>query len=419
MEIHLLDFFNWKSITHSYTPTIFILVLLMNTHSKLWVLFLGRLETEKGFDLIFDFINQYPGKELPFELYIFGSGSYEKWLLELSHHFKQIHFFGRKPLSEVERYLDNIDYCLMPSRFLETFWLSAINVLKRGIPVVGFKKWGLFPFIPEEYAIDQCKGSNDLAKFATMLIQLQKEKTEKKSDFYQELAEKSKAIAQNYTKEKRFEHFKELTADLKGKKIVLVSDFINKIGGIETYLHDVKTLLEKEGYKVKLFGSRCPKGRIGKLKKLFGIGLSTLNLWESIRFSIFIKKEKPDLIRYHSMIRRNGRLPLWFTRKNRAKKWMMYHDFGYFTPYPHQLSDTKQIKTPLSLRHYLAMANTKNPIRKFLICGKYLTLTCLKKQLKKQIDLHLVPSAFIVPIVEKSFGLPIEKISDFNHFIQE
>ena len=132
MEFHLLDFFNWKSITHSYTPTIFILVLLMNTHSKLWLLFLGRLETEKGFDLIFDFINQYPGKELPFELYIFGSGSYEKWLLELSHHFKQIHFFGRKPLSEVERYLDNIDYCLMPSRFLETFWLSAINVLKRG-----------------------------------------------------------------------------------------------------------------------------------------------------------------------------------------------------------------------------------------------------------------------------------------------
>ena len=248
-----------------------------------------------------------------------------------------------------------------------------------------------------------------------MLIQLQKEKTEKKSDFYQELAEKSKAIAQNYTKEKRFEHFKELTADLKGKKIVLISDFINKIGGIETYLHDVKTLLEKEGYKIKLFGSNCPKGRIGKLKKLFGIGLSALNLWEAIRFSIFIRKEKPDLIRYHSMIRRNGRLPLWFTRRNTAKKWMMYHDFGYFTPYPHQLSDTKQIKTPLSLKHYLAMANTKNPIKKFLICGKYLTLSCLKKQ----IDLHLVPSAFIVPIVEKSFGLPIEKISDFNHFIQE
>ncbi|MBQ9553746.1 glycosyltransferase [bacterium] len=60
--------------------------------------------------------------------------------MELSNRFKQIHYFGWKPLSEVERYLKNIDYCLMPSRFLETFGLSAINVLKRGIPVVGFKK---------------------------------------------------------------------------------------------------------------------------------------------------------------------------------------------------------------------------------------------------------------------------------------
>lgn len=42
----------------------------------------------------------------------------------------------------------------------------------------------------------------------------------------------------------------------------MVSDFINKIGGIETYIHDVKALLEAEGYQVKLFGSKCPKGRL-------------------------------------------------------------------------------------------------------------------------------------------------------------
>ena len=120
-------------------------------HNKLWLLFLGRLETEKGFDLIFDFINQYPEKELPFEIYIFWSWSYEEWVLELSHRFKDVHYFWWKPLSDVERYLENIDYCLMPSRFIETFWLSAINVLKWGIPVVGFKKWWLVPFIPDEY----------------------------------------------------------------------------------------------------------------------------------------------------------------------------------------------------------------------------------------------------------------------------
>lgn len=391
----------------------------MNKSTKLWLLFLGRLETEKGFDLIFDVINQYPGKELPFEIYIFGSGSYEKGILELTHRFKQIHFFGRKPLAEVERYLENIDYCLMPSRFLETFWLSAINVLKRGIPVVGFKKGGLVPFIPDEYALEQCKGSTDLAKLATMLNKLQQEKGEKKADFYQALAEKNKAIAQNYSKDKWSEHFQELSSNTQGKKIVLVSDFINKIWGIETYIHDVKAILQAKGYEVKLFGSTCPKGKWWKLKKLFGIGFACGNLWQAIRFYKFIKKEKPDLIRYNSMLRWNGRLPLRITRNSKAKKRMMYHDFGYFTPYPHQLSDTQQIKTPLSLKHYLAMASTSNIFKKLLICGKYLTLNLLKKQLKKQIDLHLVPSAFIVPIVEKSFSISQGEVQDFNHFLQE
>ncbi|MDO4714341.1 MAG: glycosyltransferase [bacterium] len=81
-------------------------------------------------------IKSYQGSDLPFDLYIFGKGSYENELLELGNQFSQIHFFGWKALEEVQRYLSNIDYCLMPSKCLETFGLSAINVLQWGIPVV-------------------------------------------------------------------------------------------------------------------------------------------------------------------------------------------------------------------------------------------------------------------------------------------
>lgn len=119
------------------------------------------------------------------------------------------------------------------------------------------------------------------------------------------------------------------------------------------------------------------------------------------------------------MLRRNGWLPLAFTRSCKAEKRMMYHDFGYFTPYPHQLSTIKEIKTPLRLKHYLHMAKTKNPLKKLLICGKYLTLGLLKTKLKKQISRHLVPSAFMVPIVEQSFELPKGKTEAFNHFLQD
>ena len=59
---------------------------------KVGLLYLGRLEKEKGFDLILDMIKKYEG-DLPFELYVFGKGSREISLLELQKKYKQIHFF--------------------------------------------------------------------------------------------------------------------------------------------------------------------------------------------------------------------------------------------------------------------------------------------------------------------------------------
>ncbi len=386
--------------------------------APLWLLFLWRLEQEKGFDLIFDFINQYPNKELPFELYIFWSWSYEQGLLELSYRFKQIHYFWWKPLTEVERYLDNIDYCLMPSKFLETFWLSAINVLKRWIPVIWFKKGGLIPFIQDRYDISQCKWSSDFSKFSEMILKLQEEKENNPSTFYKDLAKSSILTASKYTKEKRFENFKLLSSDLKGKKIVMVSDFINKIWGIETYIHDVKEILEKEGYEVKLFWNTCPKWRRGKYKKLFWIWIGLFNIIDAIKFRAFIRKENPDLIRYHSMIRWMGWMPLYFTRNYKAKKWMMYHDFWYFTPYPHKLYETKGLEK-LTFKNYLNLAHTKNPLKLLMVSWKYASLNLLIHQLKNQIDLHLTPSEFMVPIVSKAFWISKEKVKAFNHFLQD
>ena len=41
---------------------------------KVGLLYLGRLEKEKGFDLILNMVEKYK-KELPFELYVFGKGT--------------------------------------------------------------------------------------------------------------------------------------------------------------------------------------------------------------------------------------------------------------------------------------------------------------------------------------------------------
>ncbi|MBQ9553745.1 hypothetical protein IJU97_01975 [bacterium] len=62
-----------------------------------------------------------------------------------------------------------------------------------------------------------------------MLLKLEEEKRTQNKSFYEALALHSKQVAEKYTKEKWFEHFQSLSFDFKLKKIVMVSDFINKI----------------------------------------------------------------------------------------------------------------------------------------------------------------------------------------------
>lgn len=101
----------------------------------LGLLYYGRLETEKGFDAVMELIPLLPQAEF----FIFGTGSLESQLLSLTSQ-KNVHYFGRQTLEKIKSYLGNIDYCLMPSECLETFGLSALNALSRGIPVIGYKK---------------------------------------------------------------------------------------------------------------------------------------------------------------------------------------------------------------------------------------------------------------------------------------
>jgi hypothetical protein len=112
-------------------------------------------------------------------------------------------------------------------------------------------------------------------------------------------------------------------------------------------------------------------------------------------------------------------MPIRDSRNSKAEKRMMYHDLGYFFPFPSKLEREEQIKTPLSFSNFVSSAQTRNPIKKLAMTGKYILLRLIKKQLKKRIDLHIVPSEFIKPILHKSYGITEEKITILPHFIQD
>jgi hypothetical protein len=114
-----------------------------------------------------------------------------------------------------------------------------------------------------------------------------------------------------------------------------------------------------------------------------------------------------------------GRAPVQVSRYSKAKKRMMFHDLGYFYPFPSQLTSEHQIKTPFTLKHFLSSYKTNNPLKKLAIIGKYFSLRLIKNQLQKRMDTFLVPSDFMKDIVHKSYQVENEKIKVFPHFIQE
>lgn len=385
----------------------------------LWLLYFGRLEKEKWFDALIEMIELFKKnkQELPCELFVFGAGSGEQIIQELANTDKNIHFFWRQSLATIKRYVENCSYCLMPSECLESFGLSALNAMKRWLPVIWYAKWGLKDFISPKLDLTHQQWTTTGQKLHHLITSLKTPliKGETKGDLE---INWNTFILSSYNKDSRIVRFHAL-AGKKVQKVMIVSDFINKVWGIETYINDAKELLEQHGYEVQLCWWTVPSGPIGKIAKYLGIITGMGNFWEAIHLQDKIKKTQPDLIRYNSTMRYLGRAPIWISKNSTAKKWMMYHDLGYFYPFPSLLTHEHQIKTPFTFQHFLASFPTKNPLKKLAIIGKYLSLYLIKNQTKKRMDTFLVPSPFMKEILHKSYTIDNKNIEIFPHFIQE
>ena len=375
----------------------------------LGLLYFGRLEKEKWFDGIIEMIELF-WKDLPCKFFIFGAWSREKRIQELASKNKNIHFFWRQNLETIKRYVENCKYCLIPSECLESFGLSALTAIKLWLPPIGYAKWGLKDFISKELDLTYQQWTTTGQKLYNLIKELV---SKKKLNILN-----SEFSILNYTKDSRLVRFHALGGK-NVKKILIVSDFINRIWWIETYINDVKELLEHHGYQVELCGWTVPSWPLGKFVKYLWIITGLGNFWEAIKLQRKIKRLQPDLIRYNSVMRYLGRAPVQISKYSSAKKRMMFHDLGYFYPFPSQLTSEQQIKTPCTLKYFLSSYATKNPVKKLAIVGKYALLCLIKKQLQKRMDVFLVPSDFMKDIVHKSYNIDNEKINIFPHFIQE
>ena len=243
----------------------------------------------------------------------------------------------------------------------------------------------------------------------------------------EELEWKIKKLLPEYTEDAWYKRFLKMVniKDSEKQKILIISDFINKAWWIETYIHDVKHLLESRWHEVILRWSTLPTWSKWQRKKRFWLLLSPFNFWSTGSLKEVLEDKRPDIIWFNSLLRwlwPNIVKTAWKWRKQEksdCKFWMMYHDFGYFYPFPSQLYHIEDCKTPLTKKNFVSAYKWKNPITKLAVLCKYYRLQPLKKSLKKEIDLHLSPSDCITNIARDSYKISEKKCKSFPHFIQK
>lgn len=372
-------------------------------NQKIHFIFVWRLVEEKWFDLvlsILDNISQDDALKDKFHIDIFGDGPLRKYIPKYT--FVSYHGFQSK--EKILKTRKGCHYLLMPSTFLETFGLSALDSLRVWVPVIGYQKWWLDQFILEELAINQW----NFEEYIFNIIRNFTQKTREKQ------SRKSRKMFEHYTKEKWIDRFQKLSWLNPWAKILLVSDYIVRIWGIESYLFHVKSLLEEYWYLVMLIWCEDQRVIHNRLISMFGV---FWNIKWARLFKNIIQKFQPDLVRWHSIHRWFGPLVLYEAKHCRAPQRVMYHDFWLFHPYPSKVHEEGQMYHTNTLKGYMKewiyIKRRQFPLQYLKRISSFL----IKRQLKKIIDLHLIPSLYMKKIIAKQYQWAHIHIEVLPHFV--
>jgi glycosyltransferase involved in cell wall biosynthesis len=117
--------------------------------SQFTVLFVGRLDYQKGVDIIIDAVRHLEHeKEIAYN--ICGTGPLRKEVERFADSRPNVHFLGYVPEDELVQLYKNASLFLMPSR-RETFGLVAMEAMASGTPVVVTDTPGPRTFVNESY----------------------------------------------------------------------------------------------------------------------------------------------------------------------------------------------------------------------------------------------------------------------------
>ena len=188
--------------------------------------------------------------------------------------------------------LANVDVSLMPSTFLETFGLSALESLSLGVPVAGFPKGGIVPFLVDE-ALRLPEGENFLRSLEVLAHAPESKMSEWKSAASQ--------VATGYSEAAFLERLRSVFPK-NAKRVLLVTDFTGNIGGIESYVKNLADTLVRSGYEVSTAGES--DGFSTRFQKIRSTLAAFANHSAKDRLGRSVAEFRPDVVWCHSVLRR-------------------------------------------------------------------------------------------------------------------
>jgi len=197
------------------------------------------------------------------------------------------------------------------------------------------------------------------------------------------------------------------------KKILLVTDFAGSLGGIETHVQTIATTLFDMGHEVEIFA--YPMKKWDLISRIKVILRSRNNTKYARKMHDRISDFHPDVIWCHSVLRFLGPKVVQEITKSNAKKFMTYHDLGYFAPFAAGMEREKDIPKNTWWSFY-ASAPFFHKIFPIYLFFKYQKIQKLFAALEK-FDVHFVPSPFLLrPLSER---LPKKAVKEvLPHFIK-
>lgn len=194
-------------------------------------------------------------------------------------------------------------------------------------------------------------------------------------------------------------------------RILLVNDTKKKIGGAETYICNLKKILEEKGCKAEVFGSdRYQEGNFRLLTTFFSLGFY-------FQFKEKLKEFSPDIVHFHNIWGEISASVLIAAKRMGFKTIMTLHDFYLVCPKRWFIfEDGKPCVYGFSSKCIFSDCQTaqKNFLKNFL---KIFKAAIHRKIAKKYIDFFISPSLCLSNWLQKNLQIEKNKIKVIPNFI--